>query len=85
MTPTELGEDEMANQELNKMNECYKCKNRRSVPGNAHIKCANPDPEMEGEEYGRQNGWFYYPSCFDPTWKKKMCANFDPDEDKIEQ
>ena len=26
--------------------ECWTCEHKRSVPGNAHIKCAKPDPRM---------------------------------------
>lgn len=64
--------------EITKMNECYFCKHKRNVVGNAHIKCANPDPEMEGEKHGIDNGWFYYPVLFDPVWKTKRCNNFEP-------
>ena len=61
----------------NKMNECYQCKHMRAVPGNAHIRCANPDPKMKGHAHGIANGWFIYPSLFDPAWKNKDCANFE--------
>jgi len=59
------------------MNECYSCKHRENVPGNAHIRCAKPDPEMTGNDYGKRNGWFYYPQLFDPTWKTKDCTNYE--------
>jgi len=62
--------------ELTKYNECYHCKEKREVQGNAHIKCNNPDPDMTGNARARSRGWFYYPSCFDPVWKEKMCSNF---------
>jgi len=58
-------------------NECYSCKNRREVSGNAHIRCANPDPNMTGHQLGISKGWFIYPSLFDPTWKTKMCNNYE--------
>ena len=58
-------------------NECYICKNKRNVPGNAHIACINKDPEMTGDSYGIQNGWFFYPYIFDPTWMTKKCNNFE--------
>jgi hypothetical protein len=32
---------------------------------------------MIGNEYGRKNGWFYYPTLFDPTWKEVDCANYE--------
>jgi hypothetical protein len=62
--------------ELDKHNECWSCVSKKSVPGNAHIKCADPDPEMTGHPRGIENGWFYYPQLFDPVWKTKMCSNF---------
>ena len=57
-------------------NECYSCKHKRKVPGDAHIQCAEPDPNMEGDPYAMQRGWFMYPLIFDPTWKTKMCSNY---------
>lgn len=62
---------------LTKMNECYFCKHKREVPGDAHIACANPDKEMTGDPHGIRNGWFVYPICFDPVWKVKKCLNFE--------
>ena len=62
--------------ERNKHNECYKCKYKSKVLGNAHIKCEKPDSKMKGHIHGIKNGWFYYPILFDPTWKLKDCANF---------
>jgi hypothetical protein len=61
---------------------CYSCKNKRDVPGNCHIQCANPDPEMKGNEHGIKNGWFFYPMLFDPTWMAKQCSNYEVKEDK---
>ncbi|HQR21074.1 MAG TPA: hypothetical protein PKV98_09410 [Burkholderiaceae bacterium] len=55
--------------------ECWTCAHKRSVPGNAHIRCAKPDPWMSGDPHGIRNGWFLYPLVFDPTWKSKACAN----------
>jgi len=55
---------------------CYICSHKRNVPGDAHIQCANPDPNMTGEPYGIRAGWFYYPVCFDPAWMTKECCNF---------
>ena len=56
--------------------ECYECVYKRSVPGNTHIECANPDPEMTGDPHGIKEGWFMYPILFDPTWKTKKCYTF---------
>jgi len=66
--------------ERNMMNECYYCEHKENVPGNAHIKCNCPDPEMTGNNYGKSQGWFYYPTLFDPTWKTKLCKNFKSKE-----
>ena len=60
--------------------ECYKCSHRRSVPGNAHIQCIKPDKFMTGNERGIENGLFNYPFLFDPTWKTKLCSNFEETE-----
>ena len=61
----------------NMMNECYTCKNRREVAGNAHIQCVKPDANMTGDQHGLKKGWFMYPMLFDPTWKTKMCSNYE--------
>ena len=63
-----------------KMNECYHCEHKRAVPGNTHIQCVKPDADMVGNEHGIRNGWFFYPSLFDPTWKTKMCKNYENNE-----
>lgn len=57
-------------------NECYHCKHKREVPGNAHISCNNPDKNMRGYEHGIRNGWFMYPLLFDPVWKLDFCSNY---------
>lgn len=67
------------------MTECWGCKFNESVPWNAHIKyikCTNPDPKMTGSQWGISHGWFYYPFLFDPTWKRRLCANFQSKEIK---
>jgi hypothetical protein len=64
----------------NKMNECYSCKHRREIPGDAHTRCANPDKEMTGNPHGIKSGWFFYPFNFDPTWKEKDCSNYQSSE-----
>lgn len=60
----------------NKRNECFRCKHRRSIPGDAHIQCVNPDATMKGNKHGIQSGWFMYPINFDPVWKEQDCKNF---------
>ncbi len=61
------------------LNECHSCNNKRTVPGNCHIRCANPDPKMTGDKHGMEKGWFFYPGLFDPVWKTKMCTNYNCD------
>jgi len=56
--------------------DCYICEYKQSVPGNTHIACNNPDPNMTGNSHGIKNGWFLYPLLFDPNWKTKKCFNF---------
>jgi hypothetical protein len=68
--------DAMDGKPRSKINECYSCKNNRNIPGNVHIACADADPEMTGKEYGIKNGWFFYPWCFDPLWKTKLCSHY---------
>lgn len=62
---------------LNKINECYECQEKRPIPGDLHIRCNNPDPDMKGHEHGIKYGWFIYPLCFDPVWKAVDCVNFE--------
>ena len=62
------------------MKQCYTCKNRRRVPGDAHIECAKPDMEMEGDPHGKRNGWWMYPFLFDPTWSLTICKNYERDD-----
>lgn len=55
---------------------CYNCEFKRNVPGDCHIQCVNPDPEMIGNAHGIKNGWFIYPLVFDPIWMEKECSNY---------
>ena len=59
-----------------KQNECWICAHKRPVAGNCHIRCVKPDSEMRGDPHGIRNGWFIYPSLFDPVWKEVDCRNF---------
>jgi hypothetical protein len=63
----------------NKMSECWSCKNKRPIPGDAHISCAKPDANMTGNKHGIRSGWFMYPFNFDPVWKEKLCDNYESD------
>ena len=57
--------------------ECYSCKHRREIPGDCHIQCVSPDPEMTGHKIGIRNGWFFYPFNFHSVWKAKLCRNYE--------
>jgi hypothetical protein len=61
---------------MNPINRCYECEHKRDIPGDCHISCVNPDPNMTGLEHGIRNGWFRYPHNFDPTWANRKCDNF---------
>ena len=51
------------------MNECYECKYRGHIPGDAHSSCKrNPLPNVKGAEHGIKKGWFNFPFNFDPVW-----------------
>jgi len=63
--------------ERNMTTECWTCLHRREVPGNAHIQCEKPDPDMTGNAHGISRGWFFYPALFDPTWKTALCRNYE--------
>lgn len=67
----------MAKIKRDKMSECFQCIHRRSIPGDAHTRCVNPDPSMKGNPHAVAEGWFMYPFNFDPTWKMKDCSNFE--------
>lgn len=58
-------------------NECHMCKHRRSIPGDAHSMCTNPDMTIKANVHGVRNGWFIYPINYDPNWKISLCKNFE--------
>ena len=64
------------------MKQCYTCAHRRNVPGNCHIRCANPDDTMIGNAHGIRNGWWIYPHLFDPVWNTTICKNYTEDSDE---
>ena len=82
---------------------CYECKHRGTLVGDAHSCCRHSDalgkgdafdefmrtagglmgttghPEklgIKGHPQGIQNGWFFWPTNFDPTWLSK-CNGFE--------
>ena len=60
--------------------DCYKCKYRKSIPGDAHSSCTNLRAKVKGNEYGRREGWFMWPINFDPVWLEE-CDGFEKNEE----
>lgn len=56
--------------------DCYKCKYRKEIPGDAHSRCSNPNAEVEGNPHGIGSGWFHWPINFDPVWLEE-CDGFE--------
>lgn len=73
----------MENNNRSITSECYQCVHRRNIPGDCHSQCIKPDPNMTGSLHGIKSGWFFYPLNFDPTWKTKLCNNFDSGEKNV--
>lgn len=68
-----------------KEEECYYCKHKYNIPGNAHIGCRKFGAENVFASYGIANGWVVnIPSlgisCFDPIWKETFCTQFEEQE-----
>ena len=64
--------------EMTKHNQCYFCKFRATIPGDAHTRCTHNFfesglPHPQGDPHGRRNGWWFFPLNFDPVWHKSMC------------
>lgn len=62
--------------------DCYDCKHRRDIPGNAHSKCVHPQVSslsVEVNPHGIKNGWVYFPYNFDPVWVNG-CDGFEKKE-----
>ena len=68
--------------------DCYKCKHRHDLPGNAHSTCEHPllksdlgtNPlNIKGRELGIKRGWFLFPFNFDPVWLLN-CDGFTENE-----
>jgi hypothetical protein len=65
-----------------KTHDCYKCKFREKIVGNAHSRCA-AEQVKNGVKitstYAISNGWANHPSNFDPIWIDK-CKMFEGKE-----
>ena len=57
-------------------NNCFQCESKENIPGDCHISCKNPDPNMRGNPHGVASGWFIYPWNFDPVWADVKCRNY---------
>jgi hypothetical protein len=62
--------------------DCYKCKFREKLIGDAHSQCTNKNPEIKiiGNLHGIKNGWFYWPFNYDPVWLES--CNFFEEKEK---
>ena len=49
---------------------CYKCKHRKTIPGDSLKAIGNP--------HGIKSGWFMWPMNFDPIWLD-LCNGFEDD------
>jgi hypothetical protein len=62
-----------------RVHECETCVHRRQLAGTRHIACGRPDPDMTTHNPSAvQRGWFFYPIAFDPVWKGRDCAKYEP-------
>ena len=61
---------------------CYKCKYRGDIPGDAHSCCKNANAKVSGHKHGIKNGWFFWPFNFDPVWLVS-CTGFEEKETKV--
>ena len=65
--------------------DCYTCKYRREIPGDAHSECKHPSRlvgatlQVKGHRHGVRMGWFYWPINFDPVWLLE-CNGHTPKE-----
>lgn len=78
-------EDIKQKKEYKVSEECYHCKYKYNIPGNAHIGCRKYCEGNTFASYGIANGWVInIPtlgiSCFDPIWKDTKCPHFEEKE-----
>lgn len=65
--------------------QCYGCKYRMNIPGDAHSKCSfdfwtNEVEPPKGSEHGIKNGWFFFPFNYDPRWMISVCKAREEEE-----
>lgn len=66
---------------MSKRPDCYECKYRGTIPGDAHTRCKHPKRgtlKIKGHPGGIKGGWFSWPGNFDPIWLLE-CDGFQPD------
>ncbi len=56
--------------------DCYKCKHRCEIAGDAHSSCDNLKAKVKGNKTGIKGGWFWWPLNFDPIWVDE-CDGFE--------
>ena len=86
MTITDLTNATKDRPALDGKPNCYACRHRRSISGDAHSLCAHPNalaaaagiPVMtvKGHPHGIRSGWFVFPFNFDPVWLLE-CSGFE--------
>jgi hypothetical protein len=59
---------------------CYNCKYRHDLPGDAHSGCHNKTAKTSFHAHGLKMGWAFWPYNFDPTWLLS-CDGFDTGEE----
>jgi hypothetical protein len=55
---------------------CFSCRFMRRITSSSHIRCANPDLTLTGDEDAIEKGYFQYPYNFNPIWIKSICKKF---------
>ena len=61
--------------------KCWSCAYKKSIPGNAHIRCrfdwiGQKQIMPVGKEHGIRNGWYMFPLNYDPTWMTNNCPQW---------
>lgn len=80
--------------------DCYICKHRYNIPGDAHSQCRHPSASIidllgihlgvgnslgvTGNQFGISKGWFMWPMNYDPIWLRS-CNGFEDKNGKAER
>lgn len=59
--------------------DCFKCKHKREIPGDAHIQCVYPWRTSNiNPPAAKQTQWYImFPYNFDPVWQTESCKGYD--------